>query len=64
MDQEHDLTEDEVSELYDHLQAMMDAISRLRTAGSDPDQRRVFWAKYFQHQAEVNRLIPPTDDHP
>jgi hypothetical protein len=59
-----DLSEDEVSEVYDHLQAMMDAISRLRTAGSDPVQRRAYWAKYFQHQAEVERLIPPRDDRP
>lgn len=64
MDQDHDLTEGEVGEVYDHLQAMMDAISRLRTAGSDPEQRRGYWAKYFQHQAEVNRLIPPPGDRP
>lgn len=59
-----DLSEDDVSEVYGHLQAMMDAISRLRSAGSDPEQRRAQWAKYFQHQAEVNRLLPPADDHP
>jgi len=64
MDQDHDLSEDEVSEVYDHLQAMMDAISRLRTSGSDPERRRGLWDRYFQHQAQINRLIPPTGDRP
>jgi hypothetical protein len=64
MNQDIDLTEDEVSQVYEHLQAMMDAISRLRTAGTDPKQRRGYWAKYLQHQADVNRLIPPAGDRP
>jgi hypothetical protein len=63
-DRNIDLSEAQVTEVYDHLQAMMDAISRLRSAGSDREQRRTYWAKYFQHQAEVNRLIPPTGDRP
>ena len=64
MDEEIGLSEDEVTEVWGHLQAMMDAISGVRTQRTDPEQRRIYWAKYFQHQAEINRLTPPTDDHP
>jgi hypothetical protein len=64
MDEEVDLNEDELTEVFGHLQAMMDAISGVRRAGSDPEQRQSYWSKYFQHQAEIGRLIPPTHDHP
>src|SRR3974390_3318047 len=58
MDEEVDLSEDEVTEVFDHLQGMMDAVAGVRRARSDPEQRRSYWSKYFQHQAAINRLIP------
>ena len=64
MDEEVDLSEDEVTEVFEHLQAMMDAVAGVRRAGSDPEQRRSYWSKYFQHQAAINRLIPPTQERP
>ena len=64
MDEGNDLSKEELIEVYGHLEAMMDAIAGVRTARSDPEQCRIYWSKYFQHQAEVNRLIPPTDNRP
>jgi len=61
MDEGNGLTEDEIVEVSGHLQAMMDAIAGVRTARKDPEQRRTYWSKYFKHQAEVNRLISPTE---
>jgi hypothetical protein len=55
-------SEAEVSEVFDHLQAMMDAISGVRTKRSDPEQRRIYWSRYFQHLADLNRLTPLRDD--
>jgi hypothetical protein len=64
MDNGKDLSEAELNEVFDHLQSMMDAVSRVRTMRSDPEQRRTYLSRYFEHLAKINRLTPLTNDRP
>jgi len=64
MDEEKGLSEAELNEVFDHLQSMMDAVSRVRTMRSDPEQRRTYVSRYSEHLAELNRLTPLTNDRP
>jgi len=61
MDEGNVLSEDELNEVSGHLQAMMDAIATIRTGRSDPEELRNYWSRYFKHQAEVIRLVPPRE---
>ncbi len=64
MDEEKGLNEAELTEVFDHLQSMMDAVSRVRTMRRDPEQRRIYVSRYFEHLAELNRLTPLANDRP
>lgn len=64
MEEEKGLNEADLNEVFDHLQSMMDAVSRVRSMRSDPEQRRIYVSRYFEHLAKLNQLTILTNDHP
>ena len=57
------LSQEQLERVYGHLLGMAEALDAAH-ATHDLSERQVHWDEYFNHEAQVHRLIPPKTDTP
>ena len=57
------LSKEQLEQVQGHLRAMSEALVAV-SASHELSERQFHWDQYFNHEAQIHRLIPPKSDTP